>query len=79
MLTTVQGVYKDGKIELLEPAPEMAEARVIVTFMPTVRLLNLADRGISPQEAAEMRFRLGGIVEDWEDPAMDAYNALEPR
>ena len=76
MLTTVQGVYKDGKIELLEPAPEMTEARVFVTFMPTAKPINLAERGISPQEAAEMRFRLGGLVEDWEDPAMHVYNDL---
>ena len=33
MLRTIEGVYRDGKTELLEPAPEVAEGRVIVTFL----------------------------------------------
>lgn len=34
MLQSVEGVYRDGKIELLEPAPTNAAGRVIVTFLP---------------------------------------------
>ena len=33
MLRSVQGIYHDGKIELVEPAPDGAEGRVIVTFL----------------------------------------------
>ena len=33
MLTTVKGIYKEGKIELLEPPPEAQEAEVLVTFL----------------------------------------------
>ncbi|HEY3324761.1 MAG TPA: hypothetical protein VGP72_30190 [Planctomycetota bacterium] len=33
MLTTVKGVYKAGKVELLEPAPNVESAQVMVTFM----------------------------------------------
>ncbi len=33
MLTTVEGVYKDGKIELTETPADTAESRVLVTFL----------------------------------------------
>ena len=34
MLKTVEGVYRNGKVELAEELPGIAEARVIVTFLP---------------------------------------------
>lgn len=33
MITTVEGVYKQGKIELLEMPKWIQEARVLVTFL----------------------------------------------
>ncbi len=33
MITTVEGVYKQGKIELLEMPRGLQEARVLVTFL----------------------------------------------
>jgi len=45
MFQSVEGVYRDGKIEWVEPAAEGAEGKVIVTFL-AVGELNLADRGI---------------------------------
>jgi hypothetical protein len=35
MLTTVEGYYKDGKIELAEMPAGIREAKVIVTFVET--------------------------------------------
>ena len=54
MLQSVEGVYRDGKIELVEPAPEGAEGKVIVTFL-AVGELNLADHGIDDAQAALAR------------------------
>ena len=34
MLTTVEGVYRAGKIELTETPKGVAEAPVLVTFLP---------------------------------------------
>ena len=34
MLKSVEGIFRDGKVELLEPAPQVAESRVVVTFLP---------------------------------------------
>lgn len=33
MLTTVKGIYKEGRVELLEPAPDVQDVEVLVTFM----------------------------------------------
>jgi hypothetical protein len=35
MLTAVEGIYKDGEVELLERPEGLREARVIVTFLPS--------------------------------------------
>ncbi len=34
MLTTVEGVYKDGEIELSEKPDGLTASRVLVTFLP---------------------------------------------
>ena len=34
VLKTVEGIYKDGEVELLEKPEDLREARVIVTFLP---------------------------------------------
>ena len=34
MLKSVEGIYKDGKVELLERPDDVQEARVLVTFLP---------------------------------------------
>jgi hypothetical protein len=75
MLKSVEGIYRDGKIELLEAAPpDVAVARVVVTFLPERKLVDLAERGITPEQAADMRARIGAMAEDWDDPAMDVYD-----
>ena len=33
MLKSVQGIYHDGKVDLLEPVPPDVHGRVIVTFL----------------------------------------------
>jgi hypothetical protein len=34
MLTTIEGIYEDGQIRLLEPLPDIERARVVVTLLP---------------------------------------------
>ena len=75
MLRTVEGIYRDGKIELLEPVPEGTAGRVIVTFVSEKRDSDLAEHGINRQQAADLRHRLATFAEDWERPEMDVYDA----
>ena len=34
MLTSIEGIYENGQIRLLEPIPGVARARVVVTLLP---------------------------------------------
>ncbi len=38
--------------------------------------INLAARGITPQQAAEMRNRVISFEEDWNAPGMEVYDEL---
>ena len=76
MVRSVEGIYRNGKVELLEPAPSAGEARVIVTFLPDGGSVDLKSRQIRPEQAESLRGRLKAFEEDWLRPEMDAYDAL---
>ena len=74
MWRSVEGVYRDGRVELLEPAPGDMEARVIVTFLSSAQVIDLAERGIDERQAADLRQRLKTFADDWDRPEMDVYD-----
>jgi hypothetical protein len=76
MLKSVEGIYRHGKVELLEPPGELDDSRVIVTFLPAPASIDLAARGIDESQAADLRRRLQAFSEDWNRPDMGAYDAL---
>jgi hypothetical protein len=74
MLISVEGVYRNGKVELRElPASVNDEMRVIVTFVEP-KLIDLRTRGIDEAQAADLRARLATFAEDWNSPEMDIYD-----
>lgn len=75
MLKSIEGVYREGKVELLEIPDDVVESRVIVTFL-SGGIVDLRERGIDEKQAAELRARLQAFAEDWESPMMEAYDAL---
>lgn len=76
MHKSVQGIFRNGKVELLEPAPATGESRVLVTFLENGEKVNLTERGIDQKQAADLRRRLGAIAEDWDRPDMDVYDEM---
>ncbi|NMF86033.1 hypothetical protein [Nodosilinea sp. P-1105] len=87
MLKAVEGVYRDGKIELLEEPVASEGMRVIVTFLDeSVELvgsvvtsdasIDLESRGIGIEQAANLRSRLRTFAEDWNSSEMDVYDEL---
>lgn len=76
MLQSVEGIYRNGRIELLETPDGMDGARVIVTFLSTHSSVDLPSRSINQEQAASLRARLRSFAEDWERPDMAAYDAL---
>lgn len=74
MLKTVEGIYRDGKIELVELPPDLIdEARVLVTFLEP-KIIDLRVREIDESQTADLRARLATFAEDWESPEMSIYD-----
>jgi hypothetical protein len=76
MLQSVEGIYRNGKIDLLESPSVPEGVRVIVTFLAESNAVDLAARGIDEAQAANLRSRLQAFSEDWNNPDMGAYDAL---
>ena len=78
MIQTLEGVFRNGKVELFHAPENIAESRVIVTFLPDP----IGPSGAStftPDEIAELRGNLAAWEEDWNAPGMEAYDDYEAR
>ncbi|MCL4205031.1 MAG: hypothetical protein KJ000_21330 [Pirellulaceae bacterium] len=75
MFQSLRGICRDGRVELLEPLPQDAEGQVIVTFLNSGPV-RLDERGISVQQAANLRQRLAAFADDWDRPEMGVYDDL---
>lgn len=74
MLKSIEGVYRKGKVELIEPPGDVGEeTRVIVTFLAS-NTIALNERGVDEVQASELRASLTTFAEDWDSPDMDIYN-----
>jgi hypothetical protein len=76
MLTTVEGIYRDGKIQLLQSPNDLSPTRVLVTFLPPDGPIDLRAFGIDEKQAAELRWGFGAAADDWDRQEMDVYNDL---
>ncbi|MGA2175074.1 MAG: hypothetical protein ABSH38_08855 [Verrucomicrobiota bacterium] len=72
-MLTVEGTYRNGKVELVETPPQVNQSRVLVTFLETSGV-DLRARGIDEAQAAELRARLKTFANDWERPEADIYD-----
>lgn len=77
MLPTVEGTYRNGRIELAETPQNVGDAtRVLVTFLAAGDV-DLRSRGIDERQAQELRTRLAAFADDWESPEMADYDDYE--
>jgi len=84
MLQAIEGIYRNGKIELLEEPTASEGMRVIVIFLDSPAELvvasdlsvNLEDRGVGIEQVADLRSRLKTFAEDWNSPEIDVYDEL---
>ena len=79
MVKSVEGIYRNGKVELMEPVAEAEGSRVIVTWVRAASSVDLRERGIDESQAADLRRRLAAFADDWDRPGMNAYDELPPR
>jgi predicted DNA-binding antitoxin AbrB/MazE fold protein len=74
MVKSVEGIYRNGKVELLQPLDEAEGSRVIVTLVRPAEPVDLRQRGIDQSQAADLRHRLARFAEGWDRPEMAAYD-----
>ena len=77
MLKTVRGRYKNGTVELFEK-PGISESDVIITFInpEDSENIDLQARGITQEEARNLRNRLLTFEDDWNAEGMELYDKL---
>jgi hypothetical protein len=79
MVKSVEGIYRNGRVELVEPLTEAEGSRVIVTWVQPSEAIDLRERGIDESQAADLRRRLTAFAEDWDRPEMAIYDELPSR
>ena len=79
MVKSVEGIHRNGRVELMELLAEAEGSRVIVTWVNPAEPVDLRERGIDEIQAADLRRRLAPFAEDWDRPEMAAYDELPPR
>jgi hypothetical protein len=79
MVKSVEGIYRSGKVEVVEPLDVAEGSRVIVTWVHPAEPVDLRERGIEEPQAADLRHRLTSFAKDWDRPEMAAYDELPPR
>lgn len=74
MLVSVEGVYRNGRIELTESPNNVPEGTcVIVTFVRS-NDIDLASQGINREQAEALRASLATFSDDWNSPEMSVYD-----
>jgi hypothetical protein len=72
-MLTVEGTYRDGKVELTEKPAQISEAKVLVTFLEPGSV-DLRSHGIDEAQAGDLRARLKTFAEDWDRPETAIYD-----
>ncbi len=74
MLTSVEGVYRNGRVELIENPSNVPEGTwVIVTFVRSEDI-DLEAQGIDQEQAKALRASLAAFSDDWDSPEMSIYD-----
>jgi hypothetical protein len=79
MVKSVEGIYRNGRVEVVEPLAAAEGSRVIVTWVHPADPIDLRERGIDESQSADLRRRLAPFAEDWDRPEMAAYDELPPQ
>jgi uncharacterized UPF0146 family protein len=74
MLISVEGVYRNGRVELTENPNNVSEgASVIVTFVQS-NGIDLASQGINREQTKALSTSLATFSDDWNSPEMSIYD-----
>ena len=75
MSTSIEGIYRNGRVEFTEQPEDIPEeTSVIVTFMDNPNDIDLASQGIDREQAKTLRNNLATFSEDWNSEEMSIYD-----
>ena len=77
MLTTLQGVYRKGKIVLNDNPSDIPDETPVIVMFLGVEGIDLRARGISEEQASALRSQLSSFAEEWDSPEMSLYDNYE--
>lgn len=73
-MTTVEGIYYNGRVELAQLPPNIADgARVIVTFIDAEKM-DSTGCDVDLTQLEFLRVSLATFAEDWNSPVMSVYD-----
>jgi hypothetical protein len=76
MLKTVKGQNsRHGKLERYEKH-QIEECDVLITFIENGELIDLKSRGITKEDAQDLRDSLRTFEDDWNAPGMEIYDRV---
>ena len=65
MVKSVEGFYRDAKVERAKQLAEAEGSRVIVTSIHPETAVDLREAGVGESQAADLRHRVAAFREDW--------------
>jgi hypothetical protein len=74
MLVSLHGIYRQGKIELLDEPRFLREETEVVVTIADPGLVDLRERGIDEEQAEELQGKLSTFSEDWDSSEMNIYD-----
>ena len=77
MLKSIEGIYRNGKIELVQLPTDVRDGTHVIVILLEPGPIDLRVRGIDEAHAADLRARLATFTEDWDSPEMDIYDEYD--
>ena len=74
MLISVEGIYRNGHIELIESPDNMPEGTYAIVTFVKANEIDLASQGIDQTQAEILRASLATFSDDWDSPEMTMYD-----
>ena len=74
MLVSVEGVYRNGRIELTESPNNVPDGTCVIVTFVKANDIDLASQGIDREQAKTLRASLATFSDDWNSPEMSVYD-----
>jgi hypothetical protein len=77
MLTSVEGFYRNGRVELIENPNDVPEGTLVIVTFVRSNDIDLESRGIDTEQAKVLGASLASFSDDWDSPEMSIYDSYD--